>query len=214
MRFFVLPTTVGDPYETEYIKVGGSPFGPAPRCPVCDLFVGMKSWPPPYRAELKRYGPVFGNVAFGVGASLLVSQAFRNAWIREKLVGFSSFDPVELTRVRPSRGGGETPEYFHVVVGRGGTTLDEAKSLLSRIGNVSCHFCDGGAEINAIHGLTIAERSWTGEDIFYSWGIAGVIVVTKNVRGLAADNELTNVMLTPVEDFTMGPFRRATRYVS
>ncbi|MBK9262370.1 MAG: hypothetical protein IPM54_21530 [Polyangiaceae bacterium] len=168
----------------------------------------MLPWFPPYRAELKAYGKALGDVAFGPGMELLVSERFRTAWEAANLRGIE-FAPLEKIRVRPARLGRKTVTYFHVAPRRFGTRVDLTRSLIEHGKPFTCNYCMS-AGIDTIRGFAIDEASWTGEDIFIAWGLTGSIIVTDRVRQLRDEHGLTNVNLTPVEQYFWDPLSKWT----
>lgn len=59
---------------TDFLPSEPHNVGDAPRCPACNRFVGMLRWQPPFRVEVETWGSTFGDIAFGPGDSLLVSE--------------------------------------------------------------------------------------------------------------------------------------------
>jgi hypothetical protein len=208
-RFFVFDYLVGSPDETEFEEIAPVRLGDAPRCPTCGLFVGGLPWLPPYRALVRAHGEQLGDVAFGVGDSLLVSDRFRRAWEAEGLRGLSRFDALEELRVRPAKLAKSAVSYFHVSVEYGRTEVDEERSIIERSEPPSCGQCKTGGT-DSIRGFAIAEGTWSGEDIFYAWGLPGTTVVTERLKQLAERYALTNIHLTPVEDYVRDPLRKHT----
>jgi hypothetical protein len=160
----------------------------------------MLSWLPPFRVELRLFGKKFGDMSFGPGDDLLVSDAFQQAWVKEGLKGFDAFDPVEIVRVRPSKAAKRAPTYVHVVVRRAATSVDDERSVFIWNGPRNCGWC-GGASMDAVRGFAIDEASWSGEDIFYARNLSGLRIATERVRRVAEQYGLTNINLIPVEEY-------------
>jgi len=205
MRFFVLKQKIGSLDETEFEKVEPVHLVEAPRCDQCGRFVGMMRWLPPYRALVRAHSEELGDLAFGVGASLLVSSAFRHAWESARLRGLARFDSLEALTIRPARFVRRASEYFHVEVNSIVASIDEARSIIDRTEPPNCNRCRSGGGIRSIRGFAIAQETWTGEDIFYPRGLPGIMVVTERVEQLAKDYSLKNVPLVPVSDFVQDP---------
>jgi hypothetical protein len=177
-------------------------------CPECGEIATLLQPLPPYRVTLKAYGRALGDLAFGTGEGLLVSERFRSAWEVANLRGLE-FMPLEHVRVRPARLGKKTPIYFHTVPQLHGTQVDLERSLIEYDRPITCNKCkSGGAQ--TVRGFVIDESSWTGEDMFYPWGLSGSIVVTDRVRQLRDDYGLTNINLTPVEEYFWDPLNQWT----
>jgi hypothetical protein len=164
----------------------------------------MLTWLPPYRVELKLRGKAFGDLSFGTGNDLLISEAFREAWVKECLKGLDRFDPVEIVRIRPVRAAKRAPRYLHVVAPRTATAVDEQRSIFVWNGPRKCEYC-GYVGLDAIHGFAIDEKSWTGEDIFYTRHLSGCIIATERFRKVVEDYDLKNARLIPVEEFKWDP---------
>ena len=212
MRFYVM----GDPdddctYDTQFYKMKPVHRGDARTCPQCHGFVSMLPWLPPYRAEIRTHGKALGDVAFGPGGDLLVSARFREAWEASNLCGLE-FLPLERLRVRPARLGKKPHTYFHVAIRLFGTQIDVERSYIKRTEPMTCNKCKSGGLLEGVRGFAIDEASWTGEDIFFPWGLSADIVVTDRVRQLRDDYDLKNVNLTPVEEFLWDPRKQWTPY--
>src|SRR5690349_12076663 len=102
MNFFEISSQVGGSHETDASKVKPNR-GDADRCPKCGGFITMLKWLPPFRVELEVFGKALGDVAFGTGDDLILSERFLEAWTREGLKGLHDVTPVEIVRVKPKR---------------------------------------------------------------------------------------------------------------
>ncbi|MBK9260686.1 MAG: hypothetical protein IPM54_12810 [Polyangiaceae bacterium] len=208
MQFYVLKVEVGSTYETWFEKTEPIHRGDALYCPTCGINVTNLRWLPPYRAAIKAYGRELGDVAF-FGMSILVSHRFRLAWEQAGLRGINEFTPLERVRVRPARLGKRPVNYYHVEVRQFGTRVDMKRSLIEYGEPITCDRCLS-AGVDTVRGFAIDERSWTGEDIFEAWGMPGSIIVTDRVRQLRDEHGLTNVNLTPVEEYFWDPLSKWT----
>lgn len=105
MNIFVLqnPKTECGHAVTDYLPVDGSRVGDAPRCGVCGKFLGMLPLLPPVRVELELWGKRWGDIAFGPGDQILVSDKLKNLFVEANLVGFNSFDLVEIAKTKDAR---------------------------------------------------------------------------------------------------------------
>ena len=208
MQFYVLETEVGLPHETKFHPLAPDHIGEVDdcqKCPSCGRAVGMLPWLPPYRAELKAYGKGLGDVAFGPGNTLLVSARFRSAWETKNLRGLD-FQPLERMRVRPARFGKKATAYYCVTPRRFGTRVNLDQSRIEYELPISCSQCNLAGLLKSIRGFAIDDKSWTGEDMFYAWGIAGSIIVSDRVRQLRDEHGLTNVNLVPTEKYFWDPY--------
>jgi hypothetical protein len=210
MQFFV----VGDRrtedlnYDADVSGMKPENIGEAPRCPVCNEFVGMLPWLPPYHAEIVVHGKMLGDWVRR-GMDVLVSDRFRQAWQDAGLRGIEEFSPVERLRVRPARLGRRPLSYYHIQPRHYGTQVDLEHSLIDYGGPVTCEKCKAGS-LDSVRGFAIDESSWTGEDLFVPWGLNGDIVVTDRVRQLRDEHGLTNMNMTPVEEYLLDFYKRWT----
>lgn len=208
-RFFALTQIVGSQYETRATPLEPVHIGTVTdcqRCPECGEPGGSLPWLPPYRAELTAYGHAIGDIAFPVGMELVVSCRFSKAWNEETLRGLD-FTPLERYRARPARLAKQRGTYFHCSIRYFSTRADSSRSDIEYDGTSTCDLCKSGAGIDAIRGFCIDESSWTGEDIFYAWGMPGAIIVSDRVRKLRDEYGLTNVNLIPVEKYCWTPLQ-------
>lgn len=211
MQFYLLTQAqIGDwTYYTNAYSMEPDIVGEARRCPNCDMFVSSLPWLPPHHAEVLTRGREFGDIAYAAGHSLLVSDRFRRAWVDAQLVGIDVFDPIQRIRVRPARLKKKAPTYFHIAPQLFDAQIDLEHSRIEYNGLISCDKCKG-ADVGTARGFAIDEKTWRGEDIFMVWGIYGRIVVSDRVRELRDKHGLTNVNLTPIEDYLWDPEKRWT----
>lgn len=205
MRFFALRPSIGSQAETEYEPIGQVNYGEAPRCPNCGRLAGMMPWLPPYRVHLHRHGPILGDVAFGTGNNLLLSQAFVAGWSTSGLKGLGDVQPVEIASVCYRTLARTLQPYYQIGLQPITTCIDRSRSVI--IGpEPECMQCGGPGPMDAILALSIDESSWSGEDIFVPWGVAEFIV-TQHVVDMAREHGLTNVTTTPLEEYRWDPLR-------
>jgi hypothetical protein len=207
MEFFELRNVVRSPEETEHVKLNPT-LGDAPRCPNCGLPLGMLTWLPPYRIELIRYGKNWGDISFGTGYDLLVSEAFRESWMKEGLQGLDQFDPVEVRRIRPKSASRTVPTYYRIHAPISITRIDEARSIVVADRKPTCEYCSGHRIINAIKGFSIDESSWAGEDMFRPRNLSGRLIVTERFKKIVESHRLKNVNLILVEDCLWDPLHK------
>jgi hypothetical protein len=212
MQFYTLEWVVGVPYETDALDMDPRHLGASTKCPKCGIPVSSLSWLPPYRAEIRAFTGKFGDLAYGTGDDLLVSEKFRRAWEQSGLRGITEFAPLERMRFRPARLGRKPVTYYHIAVKQWGTRIDLSRSRLDHEDPIQCDKCQYGGIINSIRGFSIDESSWTGEDIFYAWGSTGCMIVTDRVRQLRDDHGLTNINLIPTEQYLWDPLHRWTPF--
>lgn len=208
MRFYLLREVVGTSHETEFETAAPTRLGEADRCPVCGLgFVSMKPWLPPYRAKLHTWGKAIGDVAFGPGNELLVSERFRRGWLDHGLKGLDTFDAVEIVRVTPRKLAGAALAFFCILPRIGSTSLDFERSRIERTGNPACLSCGRDSVKTTIDGVAIAADTWGGEDIFRPLGLTGSITVSERFHDMVTAHGLTNANMIPVEQYIWPPSR-------
>ena len=209
-RFFVLEDgAIGSRYDTKVDTVEPVNIAEdAPRCPRCGDIIGLLTWLPPYRVELELYGEELGDFISGSAYDLLISERFMEAFRAEGLTGLEGFHPVEVCRVRCMRKRPRkplpVPRYYVVwpCFGRGAVDL-----VLNRVRfstPPTCTECRSTG-IDATHGFVLEPGTWGGEDIFRPRGMQGKVVVSERFKDFAERHGLTNMVLTPTEQFVRDP---------
>lgn len=209
-RLFVLEDDVWGPHDTRFDTVAPANIGKAPRCSQCDAPIGMRTWLPPYRAELELYGQDLGDFVAGPGYEVLISERMVEAFRAEGLTGLLGFHPVEVVRVRRKRKGpkpGALPHYFAATACFGRGAIDDVRSRIRRDQAVTCPECRNSG-VDSIHGFTLAPGSWQGEDVFRPRGLQGRLLVSERFAQLIQQHQLTNMKLTPTEEFRWDPLRQ------
>ena len=210
-RFFVLEKGVtSSRYDADVEKAKPVNRGEGADCPRCGYPIGMRTWLPPYRVELVLYGEEPGDFMEVAGDDLLVSERFAQAFREEGLTGLEGFHPVEVVRVRRKRRGSSLahiPRYFAVKACFGRAAVDLARSRIDYGKPPTCEDCRS-AGLNGIHGFTLEEGTWRGEDSFHPRGLLGVLTVSERFERLVARHGFTNMQLTPTERFVWNPLRR------
>jgi uncharacterized protein DUF1629 len=209
-RFFVLEDELFGRYDTKFLPTEPHNVGEPPPCPQCKRGIGMLPWLPPYRLELELYGDAFGDYVEGVGYSFLISERFAEAFRAEGLSGLLGFHPVEVERVRRKRKKSKAvivPRYLVVSACLWRATVDEARSRLRHLRRITCPECRYGG-LNSIHGFSLEPGSWQGEDVFRPRGLEGCIVVSERFVEFVRRHGLTNMKLTPIEEYVWDPLRK------
>lgn len=209
MHYYVLQSDVGSEAETSYEPVEPIQLGPAPTCPRCGRYVGLKAWLAPHSARVDAHGRRLGDVVFGSGTDLLVSDSFVSAWRSKGLRGLSGFETVDVRRVSASRvAGPRVRPYFHAKPERSEARVNRMTSQFTTAGSMECDLCLGPGPINAIVRLDLDLSSLSGEDAFEPWGSAGIVVVSERVLTLAREHLLENVTVIPLSTFRWDPLGR------
>lgn len=209
-EFFVLerPRLDQSTAPTDYLKADPFHVGEPPQSPRCGSFVGSRPWLPPYRVELTRWGPRFGDIVFGSGASLLVSERFARVWQQRGLVGLSGFDPVEVAKVsrRTRQGDFTPPQYRRVSVLRSRAAVDEARSGIEwEGGHAVCSECrlrGLGSVIRRLCRVVLEPEPPATEDLFYARGLGGVILASERFKALSDEQGFLNTLLIPATEFS------------
>jgi hypothetical protein len=169
----------------------------------------MRTWLPPYCVQLELYGQGLGDFIEGPGYDVLISERFAEAFRAEGLTGLLGFHPVEVVRVKRKRKGpkpGAVPRYFAVTVCFSRAAVDDGRSRVRRFEPVTCPECrDPGRD--SIHGFTLEPGTWQGEDVFRPRGLQGSILGSERFAEFVKRHGLTNMKLTPTEEFICDPLR-------
>lgn len=207
-RFFVLTEGAhGARYDVDAEKANPVNRGDAPRCPSCGGAVGMLKWLPPYRVELKLYGQELGDF-IEISTDLLISERFAEAFRAEGLTGLEGFHPVEVVKLRSRKKKVDkslaVPRYVVASAPYGPAAVDLVLNRVRTVEPLTCMECRA-AGINAINGFVLEPGTWGGEDIFRPRGMPGDLIVSERFKSFAERHGLTNVVLTPTEQYVWDP---------
>lgn len=203
MDFFVLFRYAHGPFATEFSIGPPDVRGDAPRCPACGKFTGGLTWLPPYTAILRPEGEAFGDLVYGPGLNLLVSERFAALWRDAGLSGLTGFDPVEILDVEPRKIDlASAPSYLRVRPIQGEAALDETVVVREE---PFCEVCRQPTP-DRVSTMRFEEGTWAGEDLFIPRGLPGQIVVTERVAEWAESARLRNVVLMPASEFVEDPY--------
>lgn len=189
-------------YRTDFHFDEKDTKGDAPKCPDCGSFIGLLTSLPPYHVHLETWGEDFGDLAFWMH-EILVSRRFRDEFIRSGLKGISAFEPVEILSQRQLGGANrkhlEPPEYFRVYPKLGGAQIDLKASSVEWRGNAqpTCKRCLNGGVLKRWKHVIVDEKSWAGDDVFYAFGIPGVLLVSLRFFDWAQKHQFRNLIMNP-----------------
>jgi len=189
---------------TYFVEADPANIGSGRLCPVCGGPVSMLPWLPPYRAELEFWGAEAGDIAFGTGDELLVSERFRQLWGEAGLEGLSGFERVDIVKTKSygkKKGIKPSGDYYMVRIARSRAAVDEEASELVRPKGRHCEECRGGDPEWAKR-IVLEENTWTGEDIFYARGLPGRIMTSERYRDLHVQNEINNGILIEASEYS------------
>lgn len=185
---------------TEFLQADPHNTLPAQRCPVCGAPVGLRPWAAPMRAELVTWGSQFGDLAFGPGHDFLVSEQFKDLWLKSGLIGLSGFEPVEVVKVvrRGKRFKDPPPSYFRVLPGRSAVAVDEVASgwQWQEPPSPRCEVCREGGIAKGWE--RIALEGEPAENIFIPRAL-GSVLVDEHFKRFCEEHAIANCPLVPAE---------------
>ena len=207
MKLFVLqnPKAGRGDAVTDFVPVDGAPTGDAPRCEVCGRYVGMLPLLSPARVELEGWGSLWGDIAFGPGDQVLISERCKRAVAEAGLNGFARLDPVVVEKVRRRRPSikGDPPDYWLATVARSRAMLDESASGLEREDDGTvCTECGLGGVIKRLRRVVLRPGTWSGEDVFFARGLPGTILASERFKSLCETAGLANCSLVDAATFS------------
>jgi Immunity protein family (Imm11) len=208
MQFYVLdPQAKDSKLRTDFFNDELSKVGQVPKCAVCGGNIGMLPVLPPRRVELKVWGRHFGDLAFGTGDDLLVSERFRDAFVRSGLVGFSGFAPAEIVKVvaRLRNIPIQLPSYFVAVPGRSRAAVDDRASGLEYEKRWTCEECRIGSMMR-LRRLVLEPGTWSGEDVFIARGLPGTIITSERFKKFCEQGAFTNCVLVEAAHYHFDVF--------
>jgi hypothetical protein len=181
-------------------------------CPVCGGPIGGLRWLPPHRIKLSSAKPEkWGDILWGAGFLLIVSDRFKRIYEAEGLTGITVFHPpAEIVRVGRKKTGDlppSLPQYHLIEIVWNGANQDDMASEVVREKPVKCTYCRVGGFPTKQQRIAIEERSWTGVDIFTPRGAPVRIIVSERFQQVAQAHELKNVWLIPSEKYAYDDHR-------
>jgi hypothetical protein len=208
MNFYVLanPTRQRTDAITDFLTQGTTR-GEAPRCRACGKPVGMLPALPPIKVELTLWGNRFGDVAFGPGNEVLVSERFKDGFSAARLIGFPDFIPVEVTRItfRGERVSDPITKYFAARPALSRTAIDEKASGLDRDALWTCEECRI-ANFRRFRRIVIESGTWTGEDVFFARGLPGTIIASERFKQFCDKHAFANCLLIEADRYGVDSF--------
>ena len=201
-RIYLLEST--DPsYEatTDFIQAEPHNVSDGPNCPACGGPTGAFRWAPPLRAELETWGNRYGDMAFGPSESMLLSERFKELWLKSGLMGLEGFEPVEIVKVvrRGKRFKDPPPAYFRVVPQRSQAAFDSVASgeQWEEPPSPRCEVCREGGNSKGWERIVLEEEP--RENICRVRGFGGVLV-DEHFKRFVEENGLLNCPLVPAEE--------------
>lgn len=189
-------------FATEYLTADNAQSGDAPKCKTCGKYTGMRIWLAPFDVEIELTGKCFGDIAFGPGYEILISEKFKNSLNNFKFSGFGAFNKVNIVKVKPKRMTDKVPAYYATHPQYGSALVDYKKSGIVTEGNDRCQDCNLCGIIKRAERIILIQDTWKGEDIFYSKGLPGIIVVSNKFVQFCNEFNITNAIFVPIEDYS------------
>ncbi len=203
MRFYVLenPTLEQSDAITDFLPLDSVRTGDAPECPACGEAIGMLRLLPPIQVELKLWGRGFGDLSFGPGNEFLVSERFKDTFLKAGLTGLPSFTPVKIAKVKSRKKVTEpVPRYFAVLPVRSRTAIDDRACGMVREAPWTCHECRTDIIIR-FKCVVLEERTWSGEDVFFARGLPGTVITSERFKEFCDKHAFRNCLLIEADRF-------------
>lgn len=203
-------------YRTDFAYDDSVAKSEAPKCPKCNLFVGMLETVPPLRVHLETWGDGYGDLAFWM-SDFLVTLRFRSEFERSGLSGLQRFDSTEcLSRKHHGGSLGDPPDYFRTIPRIGGAKVDISASEVEwgEGKHPTCDLClSGGGVLKRWKRIVIDESSWDGSDIFHPYRFQGVLIVSSSFYDWATEQLFRNLTFRHSTDHAHDfyPWESATR---
>ncbi len=172
--------------------------GNAEKCPVCGGFVSMLELVPPIEIILSN--GFLADFIFGEITPFIVSQKFKEVYLKDEIKGVKEFLPVSVKRIRGQKEKVNV-KYFIPLIHRSDARIDEENSHLNRSGSVKCFECKKGTIIQSIDGLRLIPGTWSGEDIFYAKWLASTVFVNDKFVNFVRTNGFTNGSFTKASEY-------------
>jgi hypothetical protein len=156
---------------------------------------------PPIRVELDVWGEAAGDIAFGPGDQILVSERLKEA--SAGIVGFEKLERAEVIRVksRKARITSLAP-YFLGTVRRSAAAIDDEASGLIRETELLCPRCQYGGVIKRVARIALTLGTWSGEDVFIARGLPGIILASERFLAVCTSHQLKNCELVPASSYS------------
>ncbi len=188
--------------ETEFSIVERTPPGEPERCGSCGRNISLLRWLPPYVVELETWDRFFGDIAFGPGNDLLVSERFRDLWSRNELVGLLGFEPVEIVGVkRHKKCDRDPPPYYRVSAVRSASVIDQEASGFEWESEVICPACRKDGILKRWKRVVFETSTWSGENVFRAFGLTGTFFADERFREFFAEHKVSSAHLIDAEEY-------------
>lgn len=173
--------------------------GEPERCPVCHGAVSMLELLSPI--EVKLTNKFLSDFIYGEITPFIVSESFKNAYLKSGLVGIRRFKEVHILKVKSVKTKVNL-SYFLPEIVRSEARIDEVSSLFNRTGKIKCEECKRGTIIESFERLRFLPDTWSGEDIFYAKWLSGAVFVSRKFIEFIHTNKFSNVQSTNALDYS------------
>lgn len=196
--------------DTEFTSTDPVHLGRASTCPTCGACTSLLPWHPPHRASIEAWSAHWGDIAFGPGSELLVSERFKTLYEEVGLRGLEGFDLVEIVRVKRRRKEsprGQPPPYYCVRAVQSHTVIDQKASEFVWERPPTCRTCRSGQVLKRWSRIIFDNATWQGEDIFIPRGL-NARFTSQRFKELSEMHRISGAILVPAEayadDFYVG----------
>lgn len=188
--------------ETDYAKMDPIRLGDPLFCDSCNRAISALCWLPPFRVELEVWNACFGDISFGTGEELLVSEKFKQAWEEWGLTGLTGFDPVIVSRVRRHKRFQATPpNYYRVAVKRDPVRIDQKVSGFVWDGKPQCEDCNLGKEILCFDKIALHRDDQPQHNLFIPRGMPCLYMADQRFADFCQKERIANAMLVPADEY-------------
>jgi hypothetical protein len=152
--------------------------------------------------ELQAWGFRWGDIAFGPGDQVLVSDKLRKLFAEAGLLGVERLDPVDIVKIKRRRSEtGDPPHYWLASIERSQAAIDKSASGLVCEETAMCEECRIGGITKRTSRIILQANTWSGEDVFFARGLPGTILVSERFERVCETNDLANCSFVAAEDF-------------
>lgn len=182
-------------YATGDVK-GKLNSGNALKCKKCNKYISKLEWLQPF--NIKVNSSKVGDFIFGTFNDLIVSEKFKDLYLKSNLFGISEFLPVNVY-IKNSKV--STLFYLPKIILEN-TRIDFKKSNISIINDIEyCDLCQlGGIEIKYMNGIKFENEDNFKYDIFKSIFVGKEIVSEKFLQFVESNN-LTNLEVIECKNY-------------
>jgi hypothetical protein len=179
--------------ETGFLPAKGSETSAPPRCPLCGSALALRVWNPPYKVEMRFWGPKHGDLVQFTN-DVLVSERLVWAIQGAGLTGMDILTEASVTKVRPSKMAKGMPRYFVGRIKRSNAMFDDVASRAEYKRMWTCDECKTG-EIVRFRSVVLVQDSWQGEDLFIAKGLPGIFLASGRFHDLVIAHGFQNINL-------------------